>query len=65
MVGHSRVPLGGGQYGGGGLGGAKPLADTRSGPRIFVGKLNKETSEADVKARARSPALKRLDACGC
>ena len=52
MVGHSRVPMSGGQFGGGsssGLGG-KPLMDTRSGPRIFVGKLNKETSEADVKA---------------
>ncbi len=54
-MGHSRVPLSGGQYGGGGAGGNKPnLADTRSGPRIFVGKLNKETSEADVKASPRA-----------
>lgn len=40
----------GGQFGGGGAMG-KPSIDTRSGPRIFVGKLNKETTENDVKVR--------------
>jgi hypothetical protein len=43
---------GGGMYGSG-AGGGKPSLDTRSGPRIFVGKLNKETSENDVKVCAR------------
>lgn len=31
----------------------KTSIDTRSGPRIFVGKLNKETTENDVKVRTR------------
>ena len=44
----SRMPGGGAQFGGGSALG-KPNIDTRSGPRIFVGKLNKETSENDVK----------------
>ena len=28
-------------------------ADARAGPRIFVGKLNKETTEGDVRVRMR------------
>ena len=56
MMGHSGRPGmmggGGGMYGS--SAGGKPSMDTRSGPRIFVGKLNKETSENDVKARAPS-----------
>ncbi|CAL8463515.1 g3049 [Coccomyxa elongata] len=44
----SRMQGSGGQFGGGGAMG-KPSIDTRSGPRIFVGKLNKETTENDVK----------------
>ncbi|KAK9815318.1 hypothetical protein WJX72_001599 [[Myrmecia] bisecta] len=32
-----------------GSGGASGPLDARSGPRIFVGKLNKDTTEADVK----------------
>lgn len=43
-----RMQAGGGQLGGGGVIG-KASTDTRSGPRIFVGKLNKETTENDVK----------------
>jgi len=37
---------GGGRYASGGP------ADARAGPRIFVGKLNKETTEGDVRVRA-------------
>jgi hypothetical protein len=43
---------GGGQFRGSSVMG-KTSIDTRSGPRIFVGKLNKETTENDVKVRTR------------
>ena len=41
-----RLSSEGGRYAGGGP------ADARAGPRMFVGKLNKETSEGDVRVRA-------------
>ena len=53
VMGHGARAQMGGMYGGASAG--KPAVDTRSGPRIFVGKLNKETSENDVKVRARWP----------
>ena len=35
----------------GGYSGVKSNLEPRSGPRIFVGKLNKETTENDVKVQ--------------
>ncbi len=48
---------GGGRYASGGP------ADARAGPRIFVGKLNKETTEGDVRVRAARGLPPRARGC--
>ena len=55
-----RLSSEGGRYSGGGP------ADARAGPRMFVGKLNKETTEGDVRVQARPAAhFIKTSVCAC
>ena len=49
----------------GGFSSVKSNMEPRSGPRIFVGKLNKETTENDVKVALLTTSMLEKLECMC